>query len=186
MKNDYSMKKNEFSHKEYRRTKHKLNRNNIVIPILLTSFIVVLLIFILHEINFDIKEVSGASALIFTSFASSAFILFLMPYSKAAKKTRFIKSYLIAGLFGYMGFLLSEAISFYIAAGITIFIVSLLLFETDSEHPPALGIAVAFLLFKIPIYGIITLFAGMAILVLSRYILQKLKILSKASEFRVR
>jgi hypothetical protein len=180
------MKRNEFNHREYKKLKHKLNRNNILIPLIATSFVVVFLIFILHEINFDIREISGASALIFTSFASSAFILFLMPYSKAAKKTRFIKSYLIAGFFGYIGLFLSRFINFYIMAGIVIFIVSFLLFETDSEHPPAIGIAVAFMLFKIPIYGILTLIAGMFILVIAKYIMQKAKILSRASELKVR
>ena len=124
--------------------------------------------------------------MIFTSFASSAFILFLMPYSKAAKRTRFVKSYIIAGVFGYTGFFLSRFVNFYIMAGIIIFVVSLLLFETDSEHPPAIGIAVAFMIFKIPIYGILTLIAGIFILVAARYIMQKAGILSKASEFRVR
>lgn len=71
-------------------------------------------------------------------------------------------------------------------AGIVIFIVSFLLFETDSEHPPAIGIAVAFMLFKIPIYGILTLIAGMFILVIAKYIMQKAKILSRASELKVR
>ncbi len=80
------MRKNEFSHREYRKLKHKLNRSNILIPLVLMSFITVFLIFVLHEINLDIREISGESAIIFTSFASSAFILFLMPYSKASKK----------------------------------------------------------------------------------------------------
>lgn len=180
------MKKNEFSHREYKKLKHKVNRNNILIPLLITSFVIVLLIFILNRVNFDIREISGASALIFTSFASSAFILFLMPYSKAAKGTRFVKSYIIAGVFGYTGFFLSRFVNFYIMAGIIIFVVSLLLFETDSEHPSAIGIAVAFMIFKIPIYGILTLIAGIFILVAARYIMQKAGILSKASEFRVR
>ncbi|MGC8533237.1 MAG: HPP family protein [Candidatus Parvarchaeum sp.] len=180
------MKKNELSHREYRKLKHKFNRNNILIPLIATSFVVVFLIFVLHEINFDIREISGASALIFTSFASSAFILFLMPYSKAAKKTRFVKSYLIAGFFGYLGFLLSSFINFYIIAGTVIFIVSFLLFETDSEHPPAIGIAVAFMIFRIPIYGILSLLTGVIILVAAKYIMQKIGILSKASEFKVR
>ena len=180
------MKKNEFNHKEYKKLKHKLNRNNIIIPLIATSFIVVLLIFVLHQINFDIREINGASALIFTSFASSAFILFLMPYSKAAKRTRFVKSYLIAGFFGYIGFVLSHFINFYFVVGVIIFIVSFLLFETDSEHPPAIGIAVAFLIFKIPAYGIITLIAGVIILFAAKYLMQKIGILSKASEFKVK
>lgn len=180
------MKKSELWHKEYKKIKHKLNRNNIIIPLVLTSLVVVFLIFVLHEINFDIRKVSGASAIIFTSFASSAFIMFLMPYSKSAKRMRFVKSYLIAGIFGYIGFFASDFINFYIVTGVVMFVVSLLLFETDSEHPPAVGIAVAFLLFKIPIYGILTLVAGVAILVAAKTILQKFGILSKASEFRVR
>lgn len=180
------MKKNELSHKKYKKLKHKIDRNNIFIPLLATSFVVVMLIFILHQINFDIRAVSGASALIFTSFASSAFILFLMPYSKAAKRTRFIKSYLIAGIFGYIGFVLSSFINFYIVTGIILFVVSLLLFETDSEHPPAIGIAVAFLLFKIPIYGILTLVVGVFILVLAKYLMQKTGIISRSSEFKVK
>ena len=180
------MKKNEYFHKEYKKIKHELNRNNIIIPLVLMSLTVVLLIFVLHEINFDIRKVSGASALIFTSFASSAFILFLMPYSKSAKNTRFIKSYIIAGAFGYIGFFLSSVINFYLITGAIIFIVSLLMFETDSEHPPAIGIAVAFLLFRIPIYGVLTLLIGIGILAIAKAILEKLKILNKASELKVK
>ncbi len=77
-------------------------------------------------------------------------------------------------------------INFYLSAGIIIFLVSFLLFETDSEHPPALGIAIAFLIFRISSAGILVLIVGIIILVLFKMLLQRFGILSKASEFRVR
>ena len=180
------MKKNELLHTDYKKIKHGFNKNNILIPLITSSLVIVLLIFILHEVNFDIREISGASAIVFTSFASSVFLMFLMPYSKSAKRNRVVKSYLIAGVFGYIGFFATRFINFYLVVGIIMFAVSFLLFETDSEHPPAIGIAVAFLLFKIPIYGIITLIIGVFIVVALKTLMQKLGILSKASEFTVK
>ena len=52
--------------------------------------------------------------------------------------------------------------------------------------PPAIGIAVAFMIFKIPIYGILTLITGIIILVVAKYVMQKAGILSRASEFKVK
>ncbi|MCL4399395.1 HPP family protein [Candidatus Parvarchaeota archaeon] len=174
----------EYRHSEYRKRKHKRNRENIIIPLLTTSIVLVILIFTLDQINFGIRTAFGASALIFTSFASSAFIIFMMPYSKAAKTSRFVKSYVIAGIIGYIGFSASAYINFYLIAGLIIFFVSLLLFETDSEHPPALGIAMAFLLYRVPLTGILILFAGIAIMVLFRKLLKKIGVL--ITEIKVR
>ncbi|EFD92586.1 MAG: hypothetical protein BJBARM5_1112, partial [Candidatus Parvarchaeum acidophilus ARMAN-5] len=56
-----SMKKNELLHTDYKKIKHGFNKNNILIPLITSSLVIVLLIFILHEVNFDIREISGAS-----------------------------------------------------------------------------------------------------------------------------
>ncbi len=187
MKHDISGRHTrEFSHRDYKTLKHELNRRNVLIPIFLSSVALVAIVFILQELNLYITKISGSSALIFASFASSAFTLLLMPYSKAAKRKRFVKSYIIAAVFGYLGFQLSTYVNFYFSFSIVFFVVSLLLFETDSEHPPALGIAAAFLLFGVPAEGIITIALGVALLVLLKTLFQRLGVLSKSSAFRVR
>jgi hypothetical protein len=109
-----------------------------------------------------------------------------MPYSKAAKRTRFIKSYILAALVGYGGFVLGGYLNFYLVIGLSFFVVSLLLFETDSEHPPALGITMAFLLFRVPFSGILIVLLGVVILVVAKTLLQTIGIAVKSGTIHIR
>jgi len=68
-----------------------------LVPALLAGFTLALLIFILSYFRIDLAYGTGTSAVIFTSFASSIFIMFLMPRSTAAKSSKFVKSYALAG-----------------------------------------------------------------------------------------
>lgn len=167
-----------YKHKEYKKLKHQFNKQNIIIEISIASLILVLLVFCLSQINLDIRKGLGESVLVFASFASSVYILFLMPYSKAAKISRFAKSYAIAGIVGYLGLIASSYVNFYLIVFLVMFFVSLMMFETDSEHPPALGIALAFMLYKISFPGLLVLICGIILLSLAKMIMLKLGLLS--------
>lgn len=152
-----------FDTKKYRLSRHRLDRRHVLIPVIITTVALILLIFILNSVNSDLRT-SGESAIIFTSFASSAFIMFMAPYSKPSSIRRFAASYIMAGIFGEIGYLLVPLSGFYVAVTFTIFMMALLLFETDSIHPPAMGAALAFVIFQVSYPGLIILASGIVVL----------------------
>jgi len=56
-----------------------------LVPSLLAGFTLALLVFILSYFRVDLAYGTGTSLVIFTSFASSIFIMFLMPRSTVSK-----------------------------------------------------------------------------------------------------
>jgi len=167
--------------KKYRSARHKFNRKHILIPAIITTFVLVLLIFILNGVNSDLRT-SGYSAIIFTSFAASAFIMFMTPYARASDVKRFVLSYLLAGILGELGYLLTSIIGFYGALGLTLLLMALLLFETDNVHPPAMGVALAFVIFRVSYPGLIVLAFGIVVLSAIRMLMERAGINPSKSE----
>ena len=166
----------QFDHATYRDLRHQRNRKHIIIPTLITTIALIILIYIFESVNLDLRSNIGYSLVVFTAFAGSAFILFMTPYSRSSSVKRFVKSYAIASIFGEIGFLLTGVIGFYPASAITLFIVALLLFETDSTHPPAMGIAFAFVIFQIDYVGFLVVVLGVALFAGMKIAVEKLRI----------
>ena len=162
----------EHSRKEKRALVERHIRNRIL-PAAMTALSIAIVAYMLHVASLDILQASGLSVLIFASFASSAFVLFMTPRSRAAFPKKFVKSYFVAALVGYAGLLLTQPLGLYVAAFIVIFLVSLLLPLIRAEHPPAVGIAFAFLIFRVGISGIVTVILGVALLIFVRYFLER-------------
>ncbi|MDE1874314.1 MAG: HPP family protein [Candidatus Micrarchaeota archaeon] len=166
----------EFDHAIYKQMRHQPDRKHILIPTLITTTALVLLIYLFEMVNLDLRSNIGYSLVVFTAFAGSAFILFMTPYSRSSSVKRFVKSYAIASVLGEIGYLLTGIIGFYPAAAITLFVVALLLFETDSTHPPAMGIAFAFIIFQIDYAGFLIVVLGVAVFTGIKLVLEKLGI----------
>ncbi len=166
----------EFDHAIYRRARHRKNRKHILIPTILTTFALLILIAALEGVNLDLRNNVGYSAIIFTSFASSAFILFITPYARSSSVRRFVVSYAIGAVFGELGYLLSGTIGFYASAAFVVFFVALILFETDNAHPPAIGLAFAFVIFQVDYAGLFVVVAGVVVLALIKVAIEKLQI----------
>ncbi|MDE1855524.1 MAG: HPP family protein [Candidatus Micrarchaeota archaeon] len=164
----------DFDHALYRRARHKQNRKHILIPTVITTFALLILIAALEGVNLDLRNNVGYSAIIFTSFASSAFILFITPYARSSSVRRFISSYAIGAVFGEIGYLLTNIVGFYVAAAVVVFCVAILLFETDNAHPPAIGLAFAFVIFQVDYAGLLVVVAGVAVLALIKLAIEKL------------
>lgn len=158
--------------KAHKREKDVLIKNRII-PALLTALSVSILTFILYSVNFDISHGAGSSAILFASFGTSAFVLFMMPRSKAATISKFVKSYVISTLLGVVGFFLLDLLPLYVVAGIVIFFLAILLFITRSEHPPSVGIAMAFVLFRVDLFGVLIVALAVVILLFLRIVLEK-------------
>ncbi len=140
----------------------------VVLPAFFTALSAVLLIAMFDYANFDLSRRSGASAILFASFASSAFLMFMMPRSHAAKLARFVRSYIIGGVMGAIGFTLLPLIGAYWAVGIALFVAALALEGTDSMHPPAMGLALAFIIYDVGYTGVVIAAVGVAMLVLMK------------------
>lgn len=147
--------------------------NNVVIPAVLTTFSLVLLIWVLDYVNFDIRSSFGASAIIFASFGGSAFLLFMMPKSKTANIRRFVKSYVIAVVLGSIGYFLLQYIGIYYTSALVIFVASILLVITDSYHASAMSLLFAYLLYDVSYVGDIVVAIGVVLLLLIRLYLEK-------------
>lgn len=158
--------------------RNKYGRNvlvkNKIVPAILTAIAVSVLVYVLYHINFDVLYGHGASAILFASFGSSAFLLFMTPRSKSARVSAFVKSYLLSALIGAFGFYSIPFMPLYVIAGIVVFAVSMLMYVLDIMHPPAVGIAVAFILYRISgFYGVLIVLIGIAIFVFIRLVLER-------------
>ncbi len=160
------------------RSRRKLHRweiklRNIAIPALLTAVSMMVILIALDYFHFDLAYGVGTTAIIFASFASSAFILFMTPRARGARIPRFVKSYIIGGVVGLAGSLMLAYVPLYITAAAVIFVVSALLYLTDSQHAPAVAIAFAFVIFHIDIFGLVIVIAGALLLIALRFVLEK-------------
>ncbi len=149
---------------------------NKIIPSMLAALSIAIIVFIFGVINFDARYGIGVSAVLFSSFASSAFILFLVPKSDAAKISKFVKSYMIGGFIGYLGILVITFTSMplYVVTAIFIFITIMIMVITRSEHPPGVAIAFAFILYQLDFFGIIIVILGVLMLIFVKMVLEKI------------
>ncbi len=146
---------------------------NHVIPATLMALSLVVLVYILNYVNYDITVGIGASAIIFASFAGSAFLLFMVPRSRTASIPRFAKSYAISCVLGVIGYYVVGIAGIYATVALILFATAMLLVITDSEHPPAMSIAFAFVLFRVSYVGIITVVVAAAVMIAIRVFLEK-------------
>ncbi|ASI13615.1 multipass membrane protein [Candidatus Mancarchaeum acidiphilum] len=142
-------------------------------PAVLAGATLAILVLLLEYFRIDLLYGIGTSAIIFTSFASSIFIMFITPNSRAAKAGKFVKSYLLAAIVGYIGGFATIILPLFVVAGIVIFVLIVLMILTYSEHPPAAAIAFAFVLSHIGLAGIAIIIIGIAIVLALRFFLEK-------------
>ncbi len=154
-------------------SKIAVHLKNSVIPIILTALIVSILVLLLEYLNFDLHYGNGSSVIIFASFGVSAYLLFVLPRSKISKISSFVKSYIFGIIAGLLGFYMLGFLPVYIVAGIVIFLVSVMISVGKALHPPGIGISLAFVFFRIGVYGIIVVIFAMLVLLSLRLALEK-------------
>ncbi len=159
--------------KKYDYKKTEVILKNKVTPAVLAALAIVILTYVLYYLGFDLQYGIGSSAILFASFGSSAFVLFLMPRSKAAAIDAFVKSYLLAAALGLVGFYMLGILPLYLVSGIILLALALMMYMSSAEHPPAVGIAMAFILYKIDIYGVLVVALGVVVLIFLRFVLER-------------
>lgn len=160
---------------------------NGLLPALMAAISIVVIMYVIKYFNFDFLYGNGSSEIIFASFASSAFILFMMPRSRSAQPSKFLKSYFIAAGMGYLGFILIPFVPEYLLFTLILFFGILLLIATRSEHAPAMAILFAFLLFRVGPLGVIVIIVSAFLLLFLRigmensvYMLEGIEMSSRA------
>lgn len=128
--------------------KNKANYKKYLFQCSLATIVTFLILLFIDKIS---------SLIIIASFGASTFIVFTKPSARGAKARNLIGGYLIGTIVGlafyYINWLISSKLQL---AGSHIFLVlssalsigftSLLLVITDTEHPPAVGMALALLI----------------------------------------
>ncbi len=156
---------------EEKRVEHKMR--NVIVPAVLAALSMLIVAYALHYMDFDIAHGNASGILIFASMGASAFILFITPRSKAAHVSKFAKSYIAAGIVGYFGFAIKPLVGIYASLTIVMFIATMVLVLARAEHPPAVGIAVAFVLYNVGLGGILVVVLAMLLLIVIRIVLEK-------------
>lgn len=145
---------------------------NKVIPSLFAAITIAILVFLMKYVKFDVLYGIGSSTVIYSSFAASAFILFVTPYARAAKVHRFVGAYLLAAIIGVAGYYLADYLGLYITIAIVVFAMALAMIESRVQHPPAMGIAFAFVLFHTGYIGVLVVLLGVVIILGMRIALE--------------
>ncbi len=144
---------------------------NSVIPAIFVGIVVAFTIFILGLLHIFVIPV--AKFIVFSAFASSSFLIFMEPKNPSSMLSKFVKSYIIAGLIGISGFYISAYIGIYYTLAIIETVIALMLVAFKAEHPPSMGIGAVFILEKANLYALIFLFTGVAIIICSDLFLYK-------------
>ena len=103
---------------------------------------------------------ADAKYLIFASFGSTAFIMYLMPKSPSAKISKFAKSYVAASLIGYAGLYIAGYLGIFAAIAIVETFIAITMVALKAEHPPAAAIGLVFTINRVGPAGILLIIIG--------------------------
>ena len=103
---------------------------------------------------------ADAKYLIFASFGSTAFIMYLMPKSPSAKISKFAKSYVAASLIGYAGLYIAGYLGIFAAIAIVETFIAITMVALKAEHPPAAAIGLVFTINRVGAAGILLIIIG--------------------------
>ena len=137
------------------------------------GFTVALLTFLLNLAEHVLIISLGAKFLIFASFGSSAFIMYMMPENDSARVSKFVKSYVAAGIIGFLCTFLVPYIGLFYAIAVVETAIGITLGGIGAKHPPAAAIGIVFLINRVGIYGILIIIVGVATISILTTILNK-------------
>lgn len=137
------------------------------------GFTVAILTFLLNIAEHVLIISLGAKFLIFASFGSSAFLMYLMPENDSAKVSKFVKSYIAAGIIGLLCTFLVPYISIFYSIAVVETAIAITLVGIRAKHPPAAAIGIVFLIFRVGFYGILIIVIGVATVCILTTLLNK-------------
>jgi CBS-domain-containing membrane protein len=152
---------------------------NTLIPSILLGITISTLSALLYLLRNELIIISESKFLIFASFGSTAFIMFLMPASPSAKIDKFVKSYTIAAIIGLFGFYAYPVLGVFFDLAMIETLIALALVEARAMHPPAAAIGIVFAIGRVGLYGIAVIALGILTIVALRIVLDKIVIVTE-------
>jgi len=149
------------------------NMKKSIIPAILLGITVAFLSFLLDITEHELIISSSSKLLIFASFGSSAFIMYMMPESDSAHVDKFVKSYLAAGIIGFISTLIVPYIGLFYSIAVAETFIAIVLIVIKAKHPPAAAIGIVFLLSSVGLYGIIIIIVGIVTISVMTKVLMK-------------
>ena len=150
-----------------------------LIPSILMGITISALSALLYLLRNELVIISESKFLIFASFGSTAFIMFLMPSSPSAGIVRFVKSYTIAAVIGLFGFYAYPVLGTFFDLGIVETLIALALVSDRAMHPPAAAIGIVFAVGRVGPYGVAVIALGILTIVVLRIILDKIVLVTE-------
>ncbi|MGC8514568.1 MAG: HPP family protein [Thermoplasmata archaeon] len=147
---------------------------NTLIPSILLGITISTLSALLYILRNELIIISESKFLIFASFGSTAFIMFLMPSSPSARIDKFVKSYTIAAVIGLFGFYAYPVLGIFFDLAIIETLIALALVSARAMHPPAAAIGIVFAIGRIGLYGVAVIALGILTIVVLRIVLDKI------------
>jgi CBS-domain-containing membrane protein len=152
---------------------------NTLIPSILLGITISTLSALLYLLRNELIILSDSKFLIFASFGSTSFIMYLMPTSPAARIDKFVKSYIIAAIIGLLGFYLYPALGILFDLAMVETLIALALVSAKAMHPPAAAIGIVFAIGRIGLYGIVVVVLGILTIIALKIILDKIVLVTE-------
>jgi CBS-domain-containing membrane protein len=159
---------------------------NTIIPALLLGITLAILVFLLYLLRDYLIIIEDAKYLIFASFGSSAFIMYMMPESSSSRISKFAKSYVAASLIGYSGLYMSGFLGVFATIAIVETLIAIVMVSLKAEHPPAAAIGIVFTINRVGLAGILIIVIGVITVSLLSLFLKKAVILAKEEEEKMK
>jgi CBS-domain-containing membrane protein len=150
--------------------------NNIkqaVIPSILLGITLSIFSLLMYALKDYLVMLTDSKYLIFASFGSSAFIMYLMPKSPSAATSKFVKSYMAASLIGYGGLFLSDSMGVFASIAIVETLIAITLVGIRAEHPPAAAIGLVFTIYRVGFAGVLVIIVGIIVISLLTLLMKK-------------
>ncbi|OYT53656.1 MAG: hypothetical protein B6U72_05175 [Candidatus Altiarchaeales archaeon ex4484_2] len=139
--------------------KRELNLRHVFFPALLAGLSITVIAYFWDITRYGI---------LFASFGSSAFILYVSPKAKQAQVRNILGAYPLAGFFGYLSssYIMpyinfpDAAFDYAITGGVAVMLTVLAMLFTRFEHGPAAGAALAFVINEPDVIAVFLLIGG--------------------------
>lgn len=107
------------------------------------------------------------SELLFAALGSSAFLICAFPDIRTAKLRNVLMGYFYGGVFGLSSaYLLQYSIPVYLSAFMAVFLTSFFMLISRGSHPPAVGAALAFVIYRRTTLELFVLYIAILILMI--------------------
>ncbi len=152
---------------------------NTLIPSIFLGITISTVSVLLYVLRDDLIIVSGMKYLIFASFGSTAFIIYLMPSSPSARIDKFVKSYTIAAVIGLLGYYAYPTLGIFFDLAMVETLIGIALVSFKAMHPPAAAIGIVFAIGSVGPYGIVVIALGILTIVALKVVLDKIVLVTE-------